>query len=85
METHEYQYYNLTKNVFDNLQICAITYRSIQSKIEILLEMALFAIDYRLHSTANSLCAGTQLFLYRVGHKFENKLIKVNYLFSIVV
>ena len=25
LETHENQYYNLTKNVFDNLLVCAIT------------------------------------------------------------
>ena len=34
-----------------------------KAKIEILLEKAPFAIDYRLQSSANSFCGGTQLFL----------------------
>ena len=49
--------------------------------------MAPYAIDYRLQSPANSLCGGTQLFLYRGGgrHKFGNKLKNLVIFFSIVV
>ena len=83
METLENQYYDLTKNICNNLQICAITLISIQSKIEISLKMAPFAIDYHLQSPANSLSGGMQLFLHRVGIGLET--FKKTDLFSIVV